>query len=159
LQFLLIAGEAPFTFRSTLVFFAGKTPDYMLSSHLYERHPMLLRILSFLVICAAIASAQQPMPLPGQIPRGNPRIDPNEPETKKPKEHQSSSKDVAEKLQKALDSKNAAYRGSNIQSSVDDRTITLTGSVTSSMQRDMALQLARAYGEDRQIVDKLVIQP
>ena len=97
--------------------------------------------------------------MPGPFPRGHPKVDPNAPESKAPKKHQSSSKEVADKLHKALDSKNAAYRGSNIQTSVDDQSVTLTGSVTSSMQRDMALQLARAYGEDRQIVDKLVIQP
>lgn len=120
---------------------------------------MFLRLLLLVVLCASVASAQQPMPLPGPFPHGNPKVDPNAPDTKTPKKHQSSSKEIADRLHKLLDSKNAAYRGSNIQSSVDDQTITLTGSVTSSMQRDMAVQLARAYADDRQIVDKLVIQP
>jgi BON domain-containing protein len=126
-----------------------------------SRTPMILRLVLFALLCASVASAQQPMPLPGPgpFPRGNPKVDPNAPDTKAPKKHQSSSKEVAEKLHKALDNKNAAYRGSNIQSSVDDQTVTLTGSVTSSMQRDMAVQLARAYADDRQIVNKLVIQP
>lgn len=118
-----------------------------------------MRILSLLLICASLAAAQQPMGLPGQFPRSDPNADPNAPETKAPKKHQYSSKELSQKLQKALDSKNAAYQGSKIQTNVDDQSITLSGSVTSSMQHDMALQLARAYGDDRRIVDKLTIQP
>jgi osmotically-inducible protein OsmY len=121
---------------------------------------MVLRIFSILLLWTSLAAAQQPMQLPGSpIPRGNPNADPNAPETKAHKKHQYSSKELTEKLQKALDSKNAAYRGSSIQTSVNDQTITLTGSVTSSMQHDMALQLARAYGDERTIVDKLTIRP
>jgi BON domain len=128
---------------------------------------MLRRICALLSLGAALMLTAHSRQIPGQpqipgrSPGGNtPTVpDPNEPETKSPKKHQSSSKEVTEKLQKALDNKNAAYRGSNIQTSVDDQNIILTGSVTSSMQHDMALQLVRAYGEDRTIVDKLVIQP
>jgi hypothetical protein len=102
---------------------------------------------------------QRPMPLPGQRPRAENPADANAPDTKKPKQHESSSKDVQEKLEKALDNKNAAYQGSNIKSAVDNQSVTLTGTVNSSMQHEMALQIARAYAENRQIVDKLVIEP
>jgi osmotically-inducible protein OsmY len=102
---------------------------------------------------------QQPMQLPGQPPRGDNPADANAPNTKKPKEHESSSKDVQEKLEKALDNKNAAYQGSSIKTAVDNASVTLTGTVNSSMQHEMALQIARAYAENRKIVDKLVIQP
>jgi BON domain len=126
----------------------------------------MTKLFAVLLLCAPLLLPAQPGQIPGQPqipgrPGGNPPTlpDPNAPETKSPKKHQSSSKDVAEKLDKAFDNKNAAYRGSSIQTAVDDQSVTLSGSVTSSMQRDMALQLARAYGEDRKIVDKLVIQP
>lgn len=72
--------------------------------------------------------------------------------------HQMSTKDVAEKLQKDLDNKNAAYAGSKIQAVVDDQSITLSGTVTSQSQHEMAMQLAKAYAGDRRIVDRLVIQ-
>ena len=81
----------------------------------------------------------------------------NEPNTKPAHHHAMSTKDLQEKLQKGLDSKNAAYTGSSIQTAVDDQSVTLTGTVTSSMQHDMALQLVRAYAEDRKIVDRLTI--
>lgn len=123
---------------------------------------MLKMLVAALLLGSSLSFAQTPMQLPGQPPRGNPSTlpDPNAPDTKAPKkQHESSNKDVEEKLQKALDNKNVVYRGSNIQTTVDAQTVTLTGSVTSSMQREMALQLARAYGEERKVVDKLVIQP
>jgi len=81
----------------------------------------------------------------------------NAPNTKSD-HHQMSTKDVAEKLQKDLDNKNAAYAGSKIQAVVDDQSITLNGTVTSQSQHEMAMQLAKAYAGDRRIVDRLVIQ-
>jgi hypothetical protein len=81
----------------------------------------------------------------------------NEPNTKPAHHHSMPTKDLQEKLQRGLDNKNAAYTGSNIQTAVDDQSVTLTGTVTSSMQHDMALQLVRAYAEDRKIVDRLTI--
>src|SRR5215470_14213269 len=69
----------------------------------------------------------------------------NEPNTKPAHHHAMSTKVLQEKLQKGLDNKNAAYTGSNIQTAVDDQSVTLNGTVTSSMQREMALQLVRAY--------------
>lgn len=90
--------------------------------------------------------------LPAQLPTS----DPNAPQTKT-KAHQTSTKDVQEKLEKSLDSKNPAYAGSNIQSAVDDQTITLSGTVTSESQREMARQLAQAYAGNRKIVDRLMI--
>jgi osmotically-inducible protein OsmY len=72
--------------------------------------------------------------------------------------HAMSTKDVADKLQKGLDSKNAAYNGSNIKAVVDDQSVILNGTVNSQSQHEMALQLAGAYGGDRKIVDHLVVQ-
>jgi osmotically-inducible protein OsmY len=66
-------------------------------------------------------------------------------------------KEVKEKLEKGFDSKNAAYAGSNIQATVDDQSITLTGTVNSESQKEMAVQLARAYADDRKVIDRLVI--
>jgi hypothetical protein len=98
----------------------------------------------------------QPSTNPGQQSQLPPDI--NQPSTKPEHHHPAAAKDIQEKLEKGLESKNAAYAGSNIKVAVDDQTVTLTGTVTSSMQHEMALQLARAYGEDRTIVDHLVIQ-
>lgn len=63
------------------------------------------------------------------------------------------------KLQKGLESKNAAYAGSNIRPVVDDQSVTLNGTVSSESQHEMALQLTRAYAGERRIVDRLIVQP
>lgn len=103
-----------------------------------------------LSLCGTVLVAQQPTRLPPEFS--------NEPNTKPVHHKAASTKDVQDKLQKGLNSKNAAYAGSNIQPAVDDQNITLNGTVTSEMQREMALQLACAYGEHRKIIDRLVIQ-
>lgn len=108
-----------------------------------------LTLCAVLWLCAAATGAQQSNPVP---------TDPNAPNSKPEHEHAMSTKDVREKLQKGLENKNAAYQGSNIQTAVDDQSVTLTGTVTSELQHEMALQLARAYAQNRQIVDKLVVQ-
>ena len=119
---------------------------------------MLRTLVFFALLCPGLAVAQSPMQIPGRPSGNRGAVDPNEPDTKAPKKHQTSSKDVADKLQKALDNKNPAYKGSNIKAAVDDQNVTLTGSVTGSSQHEMALQLARAFGDGRTVVDKLVIQ-
>ncbi|HEX5435004.1 MAG TPA: BON domain-containing protein [Candidatus Angelobacter sp.] len=121
---------------------------------------MIRRLSILLLLCSALAFGQQPMHLPGQPPRdnGNDPGSVNAPDTKKPSKHKSSSKDVQEAIQKALDHKNPAYRGSDIKAAVDDQNITLTGSVTGITQHEMALQIVRAYADNRRIVDKLTIQ-
>jgi len=90
--------------------------------------------------------------------RATPSISDDNTPNNKSDHHQMSTKDVAEKLQKDLDNKNAAYAGSKIQAVVDDQSITLNGTVTSESQHEMAMQLAKAYSGDRRIIDRLVIQ-
>lgn len=119
---------------------------------------MLRKLVFFALLCSGLVMAQSPMQIPGRPPGDRGTTNANEPDTKAPKKHESSSKDVSEKLQKALDNKNPAYKGSDIKAAVDDQSVTLTGSVTGSTQHEMALQLARAYAEGRNIVDRLVIQ-
>jgi osmotically-inducible protein OsmY len=101
---------------------------------------------------AAVLAAFGSLPLAAQKTMD----DPNAPQTKT-KDHQKSTKDVQEDLQKGLDSRNPAYAGSHIQAAVDDQTITLSGTVTSQSQREMARQLAQAYAGNRRIVDRLVL--
>lgn len=91
-----------------------------------------------------------------QLPAQKIGDNPNAPETKTTG-HQMPTKDVQEKLEKGLDSKNPAYTGSVIKTVVDDQTITLSGTVINESQREMARQLAQACAGNRRIVDRLVI--
>ncbi len=106
-----------------------------------------------LLTCATITFCR---PVP-QLPQ-NTNTDQNAPNTK-PIHDQKATRDVAEKLEKAFDPKNAAYTGSSIKPVVDDQTVTLNGTVKDEGQHEMALQLARAYAGNRKIVDRLNIQP
>jgi osmotically-inducible protein OsmY len=108
-------------------------------------------LYALLAICPATLLARAAPLLPQQS-----TSDQNAPNTR-PIHDQKATKDVTEKLQKAYDPKNAAYAGSNIQPTVDDQTITLTGTVKDAGQREMALQIARAYAGNRKIVDRLTI--
>lgn len=119
---------------------------------------MLRKLVFVALLCSGFVVAQSPMQIPGRPSGNRSTVDPNQPDTKSPKKHDSSSKDIEEKLQKALDNKNPAYKGSAIKPAVDDQTVTLSGSVTDSTQREMALQIARAYAEGRNVINKLVIQ-
>lgn len=109
-------------------------------------------------LALAILAVCLPSALLAQLPQSSapPLPDQNETNTKEHHDHMST-KDVQEKLQKGLDSKNAAYAGSDIKVAVDDQSVTLSGAVQSSMQREMAMQLARAYAGNRKIVDQLAI--
>ena len=113
---------------------------------------MLCAALSF---CPGVLLAS---PAAFQFPQSKPPIsDPNAPNTKPAEHHETSTKDVEEKLRKGFDSKNAAYAGSDIQAVVDDQSVTLKGTVKSESQREMALQLAQAYAGNRKIMDRLVV--
>ena len=111
----------------------------------------LLQWTLFLLLASPAMIGQQPG-------RTMPSVSGDNAPNTKSDHHQMSTKDVAEKLQKDLDSKNAAYAGSKIQAVVDDQSVTLSGTVTSQSQHEMAIQLAKAYAGDRRIVDHLVIQ-
>jgi osmotically-inducible protein OsmY len=106
-------------------------------------------------LCALLLSSALLLAAPAPQSR-NANTDANAPNTKPVHDHMSN-KDVTEKLQKALDSKNPQYKGSAIQASVDDQSVTLSGSVTSDMQREWALQFARAYAGNRKVVDRLTV--
>jgi osmotically-inducible protein OsmY len=106
-----------------------------------------------LLLCAPAVFAQQP-----GMGSSKPSISDNNAPNTKTDHHQMSTKDVAEKLKKDLDSKNKAYAGSNIRAVVDDQSITLNGTVNSQSQHEMALQLANAYAGNRRITDRLVIR-
>lgn len=120
-----------------------------------QRHIRRWMLVCLLGIMSGPIFGQQPgMQLPHpQVP------DETTPNTNtKHNHHPTPTKEVAEKLRKGFDSKNAAYTGSNIQAAVDDQSVTLNGTVKSEMQREMAMQLAQAYADDRKIVDRLVVQ-
>jgi osmotically-inducible protein OsmY len=116
-------------------------------------------ICALLLAMATIAVSQvNPGQKPTQPPMGTPPTFPGQttPETKAPAPGQMSSADIEQQLQASLD-KDSVLSGTNIQTRVDDDTITLTGTVHDESQHQRALQLAQASAGSRKIVDKLTI--
>ena|SRR5579859_1111732 len=127
--------------------------DWSFSSLLINKHVRQSTLAALLAGFTIALIAQPPL----QLPQGA-NTDQNARNTK-PIHDQKASQDVAEKLEKAFDPKNAAYAGSAIRPVVDDQAVTLNGAVKDEGQHEMALQLARAYAGSRKIVDRLTIQP
>ena len=111
-----------------------------------------------LLFCILVLFLSSPAMVAQGSQHSKPSVGDDNAPNSKPDHHQMSTKDVSDRLQKDLDSKNAPYAGSSIRAVVDDQTITLNGSVTSQSQHEMAMQLAKAYAGNRQIKDRLVIQ-
>jgi osmotically-inducible protein OsmY len=51
-----------------------------------------------------------------------------------------------------------ALANTNVEVKTNDRSITLTGTVDSQRQHDLALRIAQSYAGDRKIVDKIKIR-
>ena len=64
---------------------------------------------------------------------------------------------IEDNLRSAISS-DPILEGANIQASVDDVSVTLTGSVQSEGQHQRALAFASQYAQYRKIVDKLTVQ-
>ena len=107
-------------------------------------------------LCGLLLSSALLLAAPAPQSSRNTNTDANAPNTKTVHDKMSN-KDVTEKLAKALDNKNPQYKGSAIQASVDDQSVTLSGTVKSDMQREWALQFARAYAGNRKVVDRLTV--
>jgi len=60
-------------------------------------------------------------------------------------------------LQSAFDD-DPILNGTDIMANVDDKSVTLTGTVQSYLQHQRVLQLASPYSRNREIVDKVTIQ-
>jgi len=116
-------------------------------------------ICALLLSTATIAMSQtQPGQRPAQQPVGTPPTLPEQtaPETKAPAPAQMSNADIEQQLQASF-AKDPLLGGTNIQTKVDDESITLTGTVHDENQRQRALQLASPSVGSRKLIDKLTL--
>ncbi len=90
-------------------------------------------------------------PSPGNSPDSMP------PDTRAPGPLSPSNTEVQQQIQTKV-STEPILRDSGVQISVDDQSVTLTGTVDSEQQHDSALRIAQSYAGDRTIVDKLTIR-
>ena len=79
------------------------------------------------------------------------------PDTKAPPPQDLSDSEVEQQIQKKL-SREPALANTEIGVKIDATSVTLTGSVDTERQRDLALRIAQSYAGQRKVVDKIKIQ-
>jgi hypothetical protein len=121
------------------------------------------RILCTLVLSlTACALAQQGQQLPSQPPYETPPTFPRDQQQlpkQMPPDQDAPPEDLSDpeatrQIQQGLKSE-PALRDSDIAVKVDQASVTLTGTVHTDDQHELALRIARSYAGDRKIIDKL----
>jgi osmotically-inducible protein OsmY len=79
------------------------------------------------------------------------------PDTKAPPPQDLSDSEVEQQIQKKL-SREPSLASTEIGVKIDATSVTLTGSVGTERQRDLALRIAQSYAGQRKVVDKIKIQ-
>jgi len=116
---------------------------------------------SALLLAASLMAQQQPHP-PHQPPAQQPPSadQPTEampPDTKAPASPELPNSEVEQKIQHTM-ADMPELSSSNVKVSVTDDAISLTGTVDSQQQHDLALRVAQSYAGDRSIDDKVQIR-
>ena len=120
-----------------------------------------------LLLCATVSVAQvveQPAPAlstpnqaPATLPGGSDSLEKQmPPDTKAPPPETFSSEQVEILLANLLNSAPALVN-SNVTASVDDRSIVLSGRVSSDEQLKVAIRIAESYAEARSIVNNIIL--
>jgi len=117
--------------------------------------------LALVFVTSAFAQQQPPTnsppyTTPPTFPDGRPQQQ-MPPDTKAPPPQDLSDSEVEQQIQKKL-SREPALANTEIGVKIDATSVTLTGSVDTERQRDLALRIAQSYAGQRKVVDKIKIQ-
>jgi hypothetical protein len=93
---------------------------------------------------------------PPTFPEGRPQRQ-MPPDTKAPPPQDLSASEVEQQIQDKLN-REPTLANTEIGVKIDAKSVTLTGSVDTENQRDLALRIAQSYAGHRRIVDKIKIQ-
>lgn len=89
-----------------------------------------------------------------------PTLPDNRPQTQQPPETQApatASSDIQDQIRRSI-SKDPALTDAQVNASVDEQTITLSGTVQDETQHQKVLQLVESHAGQRKIDDKLVVK-
>ncbi|HEV2990268.1 MAG TPA: BON domain-containing protein [Candidatus Angelobacter sp.] len=121
-------------------------------------------VCALLLLSAPLALNQQPQQ-PGQsrppyttpptFPENHPKNEP--PLAVSPDQVPAASSDIQDQLQQTL-RKDPDLKDAQVQTRVDDQTITLKGTVQDDIQHQRVLQLVQTYAGKRKIVDDLIVK-
>jgi osmotically-inducible protein OsmY len=79
------------------------------------------------------------------------------PDTKAPAPQGLSTAEVEQQIQDKLN-REPILANTNVGVKTDDKSVTLTGTVDTDAQHDLALRIAQSYAGDRTIVDKITVR-
>jgi hypothetical protein len=122
---------------------------------------MLWGLALAFVTSAAFAQQQPPTnsppySTPPTFPEGRPQQQ-MPPDTKAPPPQDLSASEVEQRIQDKLNHE-PALANTEIGVKIDAKSVTLTGSVDTEKQHDLALRIAQSYAGHRKIVDKIKVQ-
>ena len=121
----------------------------------------MLWYLALAFVTSAFAQQQPPTnsppyTTPPTFPEGRPQRQ-MPPDTKAPPPQDLSASEVEKQIQDKLN-REPTLANTEIGVKIDAKSVTLTGSVNTENQRDLALRIAQAYAGHRKILDKIKIQ-
>ena len=121
----------------------------------------MLWYLALAFVTSAFAQQQPPTnsppyTTPPTFPEGRPQRQ-MPPDTKAPAPQDLSSSEVEQQIQDKLN-REPTLANTEIGVKIDAKSVTLTGSVNTENQRDLALRIAQSYAGHRKILDKIKIQ-
>ena len=123
------------------------------------------RSLCGLALAFAVSAFAQPQSQTNPPPYTTPPTFPQDqaprqqmpPDTKAPPPSELSSAQIQRQIQDKLNSESALSKA-KLGVKADDQSVTLTGTVDSDTQHDLALRIARSYAGDRKIVDRIEVR-
>lgn len=124
-------------------------------------------VCSFALLLTSLGFAQQqgtpstapPYQTPPTFPEGRqtPPTAQMPPDTKAPPPQAMSSEKAQRQITQRLTSE-PALANTNVDSTVDENSVVLTGSVDTATQHDLAVRIAQSYAGDRKLVDKIKVR-
>ncbi len=123
-------------------------------------------VLCFTLLLATIAFAQQGQPPPTTPPYRTPPTFPEgrrapgrqmPPDIQAPPTREMSNHQIEGQLLKELRAE-PELSGTNVDATVDDNSVVLTGSVDTVAQRERAVRIAQSYAGSRKLVDKIKVR-
>lgn len=122
----------------------------------------MLWVLALAFVASAFAQQQTPTnpppyTTPPTFPEGRAPQQPMPPDTKAPPPQGLSAAQVKQQIQDKLNSE-PALANTKVGVKTNDKSVTLTGSVDTERQHDLALRIAQSYAGDRKIVDKIKLR-
>ncbi|HET7873207.1 MAG TPA: BON domain-containing protein [Terriglobales bacterium] len=119
----------------------------------------ILFLVFFLSVARLVFTQQQPATGGGQNPPSGAPSQTQQPPSTIPQQQQQpmANSDVQSQIQNALGN-DPSLSGANVQASVDDQNITVSGNVQSETQKQRVLALIAPYQAQRKVVDKITVK-